>query len=104
MSFLKSIGKAIAVGAESITHWLPSGFAGGGLTEVVKAIVVIEHALDGKSGAEKFRAASRIVGSLVRSSEIVLGKEIADETLLQKGIDGITQGVVDVLNSLKPAI
>lgn len=116
MSFLKKLGQillqvgATAVGIGPIIGPL-FGSAGskvvqvvGGiandLTSIASVIAQIEVALQGKQGVEKFRAAVALVGPIIRTSQLVSGKKIADPVLMQKGIEAITQGVVDVLNSL----
>src|SRR5688572_18451498 len=116
MSFLKKLGLvlaqvgATAVGLGPIVAPLFGSGAGkviqvaatvaNDLTAIGSVIAQIETALQGKEGVEKFRAAVALVGPIVRTSQLVSGKKIADEALLQKGIEGITQGVVDVLNSI----
>ncbi len=117
MSFLKKLGivlaqvGATAVGLGPIVAPLFGSNAGkvaqgissvvNNLTQVATIIAQIEVALSGKEGVEKFRAAVALVGPIIRTSELVSGKKIADEVLFQKGVQGITQGVVDVLNALK---
>ena len=119
MSFLKKLGLVLAqVGATAvgigpiITPLLGSWGSAGGkinqgisvvvndLTTIASLIVQVEVALQGKTGPDKFQAALNLVGPVVRTSQLVSGKKIADEAMLQKGITEITQGVVDVLNSL----
>ena len=116
MSFLKKLGLvlaqvgATAVGLGPIVAPLFGSGAGkviqvaatvaNDLTAIGSVIAQIETALQGKEGVEKFRAAVALVGPIVRTSQLVSGKKIADEALLQKGIEGITQGVVDVLNAI----
>lgn len=117
MSFLKKLGLVLAqVGAAAvgIGPLVAPLFGSAGsrvvqvgaqvandLTAISSVVVQIETALQGKEGAEKFRAAVALVGPIIRTSQLVSGKKVADEVLLQKGIEEVTQGVVDVLNSLK---
>lgn len=116
MSFLKKLGQALlqvgatAVGIGPIVAPLLGsqgskvidavGRVSNDLTIIASLVVQIETALQGKEGVEKFRAAVALVGPVIRTSQLVSGKKIADPALLQKGIEGITQGVVDVLNSI----
>ena len=116
MSFLKKLGLVLAqVGATAVGLGpiiAPLFGSGAGkanqvistvtndFTTIASLIVQVEVALQGKSGPEKFQAALNLVGPIIRTSQLVSGKKIADEALLQKGITEVTQGVVDVLNSL----
>ena len=70
------------------------------LTSIGTVIVQIETALQGKSGADKLQAAIALVGPIIRTSQLVSGKKIANDALLQKGIGEVTQGMVDILNSI----
>lgn len=116
MSFLKKLGLVLGqVGATAIGigPLVAPLFGAGGqrvtsviatvvndLTEIGKVVAAIEAALQGKEGADKFKAAVALVGPIIKTSQLVSGKKIADPALLQKGIEEVTQGVVDVLNSL----
>lgn len=116
MSFLKKLGQVAAtIGATAVgvgpliaplvgnkgqqVIGVTTGI-GDTITTIGNIIVQMEVALQGKPGAEKFAAAVPLVGLAIRSSSLVAGKKIADAALLQKGIEEVTQGVVDVLNSL----
>jgi hypothetical protein len=70
------------------------------LTAIGTVIVQIETALQGKTGADKFAAAVALVGPIITTSQLVSGKKIADAALFQKGVNEVTQGLVDVLNAL----
>lgn len=116
MNFLKKLGQIIAtVGAtalgigplvaplfgskgQQVTQTL--GTVSNDLTAIGTVVVQIETALQGKTGQDKLAAAIALVGPIIMTSQLVSGKKIADSALLQKGIGEITQGVVDVLNSL----
>jgi hypothetical protein len=76
------------------------GVVANDLTAIGTVVVQIETALHGKAGADKLAAAVALVGPIIRTSQLVTGKKIADEALLQKGIAEVTQGVVDILNSI----
>ena len=116
MSFLAKLGKVLLTEAASITGILPviqpllgrnnklepvAAKITDTLTLIGTSVVTIEMALNGKQGAEKFAALVNLVGPLIRTSELVAGKEIANEAMFQKGINEIAQGAVDILNSLK---
>jgi hypothetical protein len=55
-----------------------------------------------KTGAEKLAAVKAVVRHALEASELLLGKEIVDEDLLDQGITEITNGTVKVLNAIKP--
>src|SRR5688572_33208621 len=57
------------------------------LTLIGGVIVQIETALQGQPGVDKFKAAAALVGPIIRTSQLVSGKKIADQALLQKGIE-----------------
>jgi hypothetical protein len=116
MSFLKKLGQVVAtIGATAlgvgplVTPLFGSkgGQAAAGvnavlndLTAISSVVIQIETALQGQAGADKFKAAVALVGPIIKTSQLVSGKKVADQAMLQKGIEGVTQGVVDVLNSL----
>lgn len=70
------------------------------LTQIGSVVGQIEVALQGKSGPDKLQAAIALVGPIIRTSELVVGKKIANEALFTQAVQEITQGVVDLLNSL----
>lgn len=116
MSFLKKLGQVIAtVGASAVGIGplvLPLfgnkadkatavfNTATNDLTAVGSLVLQTEVALNGKPGPEKFAAALNLIGPYLRTSQLVSGKKIADEVLFQKGANEVTQGIVDILNSL----
>jgi phage-related tail protein len=116
MSFLKKLGQVLAtVGATALGvgplvapllgskgNQVSAGIstAINDLTAISTVVIQIETALQGQAGADKFKAAVALVGPIIKTSQIVSGKKIADPALLDKGIQEVTQGVVDVLNSL----
>lgn len=116
MTFLKKLGMlvvniaGIAAGVGPlIKPFLGAGKAGqlvetgvNDLTSIASTVVQIEVALQGKPGAEKYEAAVLLVGPILRTSQLLSGKKIADEALLTKAIGEITQGVVDLLQSVHP--
>lgn len=116
MSFLKKLGQVVAqVGALALgigplvsPMFGSKGDKIGGdiatvandLTLIAQVVVQIETALQGKTGEEKRLAAVRLIGPIIKTSQIVSGKKIADAALLETGIGQITDGVVAVLNSI----
>jgi hypothetical protein len=54
-----------------------------------------------RSGPEKLAAVKQVVHDALVASELLSGKEIVDEDLLDQGITEITNGAVKVLNSIK---
>jgi len=120
MSFLKKLGQILATvgaGALGIGPLVAPLFGSKGtqvagqvggvvgtavndFTAIASVIVQIETALQGKSGPDKLQAAIALVGPIIKTSQIVSGKKIADPALLDKGIMGVTNAMVDVLNSI----
>lgn len=116
MSFLKKLGQvaaqvgALALGIGPLVSPLfgSKGDQVGGqiqtisndLTLIAQVVVQIETALQGQAGADKRRAAIALIGPIIRTSQMVSGKKIADASLLETGIGQITDGVVAVLNSI----
>lgn len=116
MSFLKKLGQvvaqvgALALGIGPLVSPLfgSKGDKVGGdvatvandLTLIAQVVVQIETALAGQTGADKRKAAIALIGPIIKTSQIVSGKKIADAALLETGIGQITDGVVAVLNSI----
>lgn len=119
MSFLKKLGNVlkiainvagVAAGVGPILSPLLGSAAGkvnqvittanNDLTSIGSLVVMIETALQGKPGVEKLQALIPLVKNIVATSELVAGKKIANEAMFEKGVEGLAQGVVDVLNSL----
>jgi len=116
MSFLKKLGQvaatlgsiALGIGPLAVPLFGSKGDTATGiintaandLTLIGQVIVQIETALQGKSGAEKRDAAVRLIGPIIRTSQMVSGKKIADPALMESGIGKITDGMVDVLNAI----
>lgn len=115
MTFLKKLGQilakglAIAVGVGPlIVPFLGSGksaqVAGtvvNDLTAIGQRVLEIETAIQTPgSGAQKLQAAIPLVTNIIKTSELVSGKKIANEELFNKACIGYTQATVDLLNSL----
>lgn len=52
------------------------------------------------SGPAKLAAATPLVANIVRTSELISGHKIANETLFIQGCSKMTSGMADILNSL----
>ena len=120
MSFLKKLGMVLAGVASTALGIGPivAPLLGGGsgkatnvvstftndLTLIGSVIAQVETIFAGQDGTgpQKFKAAVALVGPIIRTSQIVSGKKVADEQKLKDGIAGVTQGMVDILNSLHP--
>lgn len=118
-SFLKKLGQIIvnvagvAVGVGPlIVPFLGSGkapaIAGSAindLTSIGSLVVQIEAAfaaVPGSTGAQKLQAATPLVANIVKTSELVAGKKIANEALFTQACVEYTQATVDLLNSIDP--
>ena len=55
-----------------------------------------------KSGPEKLLAVKAAVKESIMASEIIVGKDIVDEALLDRGITRLANGAVDVMNAVRP--
>ena len=119
MTFLKKLGTilvniaGVAVGVGPIiAPFLGSGKVAqvtgtsiNDLTSVASVIVQIETAfaaVPGSTGAQKLQAAIPLVGNIIKTSELVSGKKITNETLFTKAVQEYAQATVDLLNSLDP--
>lgn len=117
MSFLKKLGQilvnlaGIAAGVGPIiAPFLGSGKAVVGtavndLTAIGSTIVQIETAfaaIPNSTGTQKLQAAIPLVGNIIKTSELVAGKKIANEALFTQAIQEYTQATVDLLNSIHP--
>lgn len=117
MTFLKKLGQilvnlaGIAIGiGPIITPFLGSGKVAAGatiavndLTAIGSTIVQIETAfaaVPGSTGAQKLQASIPLVGNIIKTSELVSGKKIANEALFTTAIQEYAQATVDLLNSI----
>lgn len=106
LSVLGKIGKAVFTGAKVaspiISQFLPLG---GTFAKVAAVVGVTERVGDvlvgSGTGAQKAAAALPLTADIIKASEIVAGKEIADEALFLQGVQKIQEGTHDVLKSLK---
>jgi hypothetical protein len=114
MTFLKKLGSvlanigSIALGIGPIVlPFLGSGKAPqvvasavNDLTAIGSVVVQIETALQGKPGIEKLSAAIPLVGNIIKTSELVVGKKIQNEALFTQAVQEFAQATVDLLNSI----
>lgn len=115
MTFLKKLGAilakaaAIAIGIGPIvTPFLGSGKAGAiattatnDLVQIGQIVATVEAVVQTPgSGAQKLAAAVPLVKGIIQSSELVIGKKIANELLFEQACTEMTQAVVDLLNSI----
>ena len=66
---------------------------------IVQQVEVIGNTLQ-LSGTQKLQAAIVQVGAVIRMTDLVTTHKIADQALFEKGIAGLSQASVDILNSL----
>lgn len=93
-----------------ITPFLGSGKAVVGtavndLTAIGSIIAQMEAAfavIPGSTGAQKLAASIPLVGNIIKTSELVAGKKIANEALFTQAIQEYAQATVDLLNSIHP--
>lgn len=115
MTFLSKIGKILLTISETAIGIMPVltpilGSRGGvavtsaenDLTAIGTLAIQIETALQGQNGPAKLAALIALVGPMLKTSQLVSGHKIANPTLFQSGVSEISQGVVDVLNSIHP--
>lgn len=117
MTFLKKLGQillnvaGIAVGiGPIITPFLGSGksaqvagTAVNDLTAIGSTIVQIETAfaaVPGSTGPQKLAASIPLIGNIIKTSELVVGKKIANEALFTTAVQEYAQATVDLLNAL----
>jgi hypothetical protein len=119
MTFLKKLGevllKVLAIATSVgpvIQPFIGSGKAGtttatvvNDLTSIGSVVVQIETAfaaIPNSTGAQKLQAAIPLVSNIIKTSELVVGKKIANETLFTQACTEFTQATVDLLNSIHP--
>lgn len=114
MSFLAKLGSvlakglAIAMGIEPLIAPYLGAKANNNVAEAVNdltaigQVVVSAEALlgGGGNGADKLKAATPLIMNILRTSELIGHKKIADEALFEKGATGLTSALADILNSV----
>ena len=76
------------------------------LTAIGQTTLQIETAfanIPNSTGEQKLQALMPLTANILKTSELIAGKKIANETLFTKAVQEISQGVVDMLNSVDPA-
>lgn len=118
MSFLKAMGKGLRIALGILTGVGPAVAAvipgtrdddvirraTDTLTQVGGVIIMTESlvgSVAGATGAQKLEAALPHVAQIIRTSEIMIGREIANEDAFVAAVRGITSNFADLLNSLK---
>ena len=119
MTFLKKLGQtllkvlAIATSVGPIVQpFMGSGKAAqttgtvvNDLTNIGSVIVQIETAfaaIPNSTGAQKLQAAIPLVANIIKTSELVSGKKIANEALFTQACTEYAQATVDLLNAVHP--
>lgn len=117
MTFLKKLGQVLlnVVGVAAgigpiITPLLGSGKSAqtagtvvNDLTQIGSIVTQIETAfaaIPNSTGAQKLQAAIPLVSNIIKTSELVVGKKIANEALFTQACQEYTQATVDLLNSI----
>lgn len=115
MTFLKKLGQILAsiAGVAAGIGPIVLPFLGSGkaasvatvgindLTSIGQVVVQAEALMQTPgSGAAKLTAATPLVAQIIQTSELVVGKKIANEALFLQGSAKVTSGVADILNSL----
>ena len=114
MTFLKKLGAILAKGAAVLTGISPffpqyegqTAKARDILDEILDTVVKVEAFSAALAqpvpGPEKLKAASPIVAQLILKSNLLTNKKISNPTLFQEGVAKVTNGMVDILNSIDP--
>jgi hypothetical protein len=116
MTFLKKLGSILAQGIAVATGVWPlvSGLFGSNtkaqqtgttivndLSSIGAVVVQAEALIQGTgTGSQKLAAAAPLVANIVKTSELVAGHQIANETLFIQGCTDLTNAVAEILNSL----
>ena len=114
MNFLKKLGTilanaaGIAVGIGPIIQpFLGSGKVAAGVSVGTNDLLVIsqlvvqaEAMMQTAPGADRMAAVLPLITNVIKTSQLVSGKKIADEATFNKGCQEIAQGVFDVLSGI----
>jgi hypothetical protein len=117
LTFLSKLGKYLAEGVAIATGVMPLvtplfgskapgvtssvGTAVNDLTAIGGVVVQAEALLQGQgTGPQKLAAAAPLVANIVKTSELVSGHQITNETLFIQGCTDLTNAVAEILNSL----
>ena len=117
MTFLKKLGQILlrVVGVAAgigplVTPFLGSGKVAADSTAVVNDLTAIGSvvtqietafaAVPGSTGAQKLQAALPLVSNIIATSEMVIGKKVANPAMFTLACTEYTQATVDLLNSI----
>src|SRR5689334_17137471 len=114
MNFLKKLGQILAsaalygVGAGPIAErFLGSGKASAivstavnDLTQIAALVTQAEAMLQNTAGPDRMKAVLPLITNVIKTSEVVSGKKIANETQFNQGCQEVAQGVFDILSSI----
>jgi hypothetical protein len=116
MTFLKKLAGilancgAVAVGLQPFVQpFLGSGKAAAAvqtgvndLNAITGVVVQMQVALGDKTGEDRFKAALPLVASILKTSQLVIGKKIENEDAFLKAVQGYTQATFDLLSAIHP--
>lgn len=71
-----------------------------GVAAIVMNVEVFGTVL-GTPGADKLKAATPLVAQIILQSDMMTGKKINDQALFKAGVEKVTAGIADILNSIK---
>jgi hypothetical protein len=77
------------------------GAIGGVITSIEGAFQAAQSDPSAKTGPDKLKAAVPLVGNIIRSSELLAGKAVANESAFEQAVSGITSSFADLLNALE---
>lgn len=111
LTFLKQLGVILAKGTAIVTGLAPF-FPNQSskvqrikdtLEDIVNIIVNVETfgAVLGTPGPDKLKAAAPLVAQVILQTDLMAGKKVNDPVKFALGVSKITEGMVDILNSLK---
>ena len=120
ISVLKGIGEAIVNAAGIVTGVGPllTGIIPAGskaatvettvtsdLSQIANIVTLVESAFtavsSAKTGTLKLQAAAPLVSQVIQNSSILAGHKISNPTLFNQGVVDVTNGVVEILNSIE---
>jgi hypothetical protein len=73
------------------------------LNAIAQVVVSAEAILGPGTGAQKLAKATPLVVNIVRTSELLSGHKIKNETLFLQGCVDLTSSIAEILNALDPA-
>lgn len=71
-----------------------------GIAAIVMNVEVFGQVL-GTAGPDKLKAATPLVAQIILQSDMMTGKKINDQVLFAQGVEKVTAGIADILNSIK---